>query len=166
MKAKNKRMNAQIKRMGGLLRVEKDNYRKMLGIDHNYEDYWYFKKFWKSDLTYLNRLRYLDFHTYLPDDILTKVDRVSMSVSLEVRVPFLSKDIIELCFKLPEELIFLNDKSKGLVKKIYEDLLPNSILYKEKKGFSVPTYYFPKDLTVQEYLLSTVYQKFLSKIMI
>ncbi len=116
----------------------------MLGIDNNYEDYWHFKKFWKSDLTYLNRLRYLDFHTYLPNDILTKVDRVSMSVSLEVRVPFLSKDIIEFCFKLPEELIFLNNKSKGLVKKIYADSLPNSILHKEKKDLVYQLFIFQR----------------------
>lgn len=46
------------------------------------------------------RLQYLDFHTYLHDDIFTKVDRVSMAVSLECRVPFMKKEIIEYSFSL------------------------------------------------------------------
>jgi asparagine synthase (glutamine-hydrolysing) len=75
----------------------------------------------------------LDFHTYLPDDILTNVDRVSMSVALEARVPLLSKKIIEFLFSLPHNVRCSSDNLKGLMNTAYLDRLPDCIINRSKK---------------------------------
>jgi asparagine synthase (glutamine-hydrolysing) len=110
-----------------------------LGIDPSYDSYWHFRAFYRTDLPVLTRLQYLDFHTLLPDDLLTKVDRASMAVGLEVRVPFLAKGVIDFAFSLPEPVRFLGGRLKGLLKYAYRDRLPAEILERPKKGFSIPT---------------------------
>jgi len=129
------------KLMGGMTCGEKWQYATLLEIDKHYDDYWYFREHWRTDLPPLSRLQYLDFHTYLPDDILTKVDRASMANSLEVRVPFLSKELIEFTFSLPESILYHGGELKGLMKLAYKDVLPQEIISREKKGFSVPREY-------------------------
>jgi asparagine synthase (glutamine-hydrolysing) len=124
--------------MGGLLMHEKKKYAALLDIPNGYDDYWYFRKYWRKDLTVKKRLQYLDFHTYLPDDNLTKVDRTSMLVALECRVPFLSRKIIEFVFSLPENIIYRNTLMKGLMKSAYEEILPRDIIQKRKQGFAIP----------------------------
>lgn len=103
-----------------------------------YDDYWYFRQFWNKDLDPLTRAQYLDLKTYLPSDILTKVDRASMAVSLEVRPPLLDHELIEFVFKLPSALRFKNGEKKYLLKKTMKDILPFEILKRGKKGFSLP----------------------------
>lgn len=125
----------------------KSNYRKFLNIPHDYDDYWFFKKFYINELPLPTRLQYLDFHTYLPEDILTKVDRVSMSVSLEARVPYLSKELIEFSFSLPNKFIFHNNKLKGFLKESLKTILPHEILNREKQGFSIPLSKWNKEFT-------------------
>lgn len=124
--------------MGGLLRDEKDFLRRKWNIPDTYDDYWYFRKYYREDLPVVKRLQYLDFHTYLHDDILTKVDRVSMAVSLECRVPFLSKELIEYVFSLPQDTILKNGVLKGLMKSAFSKLLPHSVINRDKRGFSPP----------------------------
>jgi len=126
------------KLMGGMLTDEKLKYKKLWNIDENYDDYWYFKKFYKKDLDLYTRLQYMDFHTYLHDDILTKVDRASMVVSLECRVPFLSKELIEYSFSLNEKVRIYNGELKGVMKEAFKDNLPIDIIERDKKGFSIP----------------------------
>ena len=84
------------------------------------------------------RLQFVDFHTYLPDDILTKVDRVSMDVSLECRVPLLKKELIEYCFSLDSNVRLINGELKGIMKKTFDGLLPQEITSRSKRGFSIP----------------------------
>lgn len=144
-----------------LFQTEFDIYEKLVGtdrmdtlfayankwkIDKDYDPSWCLQKYYIKDLPPLTRARYLDFKTYLPGDILTKVDRVSMSVSLESRVPFLSKDIIEFAFSLSEEECLENKELKGCLKYTYQDDIPNEILFRRKKGFSIPPYYYAKDI--------------------
>ena len=100
---------------------------------------WYFRNYYRPDLSLFTRLQYLDFHTYLPDDILTKVDRATMAVSLEARVPLLSKEIIEFSFSIPETIRIYNYELKGLLKYTFADILPNEIIKRKKKGFSIPS---------------------------
>ena len=124
----------------------KEKYKIDLGIDSDYDDLWYFRKYYKPDLPLFTRLQYLDFHTYLPDDILTKVDRATMATSLEARVPLLSKEIIEFSFGIPENIRVLKGDLKGLFKYTFSDLLPKQIIDREKKGFSIPSKAWRNDL--------------------
>ena len=78
------------------------------------------------------------FETYLPDDILTKVDRTSSAHSLEVRVPLLDHRIAELSAKIPPEFKFRGNTSKYIFKKAMSSRLPNSIMNRRKQGFNVP----------------------------
>lgn len=82
----------------------------------------------------------LQFYTklYLQDDILTKVDRASMMHSLEVRAPFLDIDLVNFVRRIPAEYKFRNGQTKYLLKKAMEEVLPEEILYRPKKGFGVP----------------------------
>lgn len=83
-------------------------------------------------------VQYLDLKTYLPGDILTKVDRASMAHSLEVRVPLLDHELVEWMASLPSDLKLKNREGKYIFKKSLESYLPNDILYRPKMGFSVP----------------------------
>jgi asparagine synthase (glutamine-hydrolysing) len=80
----------------------------------------------------------LDLKTYLVDDILVKVDRMSMATALEVRVPFLDYRVVELAASIPSRLKLKGWTSKYLLKKAMAPLLPPAILRKKKEGFSIP----------------------------
>lgn len=86
----------------------------------------------------LSLIQYLDMKTYLPGDILTKVDRASMAHALEVRVPLLDHKLVEWLSGLPSSLKLHNGEGKYLFKKALEPYLPNEILYRSKKGFAIP----------------------------
>ena len=86
----------------------------------------------------IDKLLYLDSKTYLPSDILTKVDRMSMATSLEARVPLLDHKLIEFVTKIPAQLKLKNLETKYIFKKAMEGIVPNEILYREKQGFGVP----------------------------
>ena len=79
-----------------------------------------------------------DIQSYLPNDVLTKVDRASMAHSLEVRVPLLSKDLTEWSFNLPLKYKINKNKQKIFLNKYLERYLDKDLIYTEKKGFSVP----------------------------
>jgi asparagine synthase (glutamine-hydrolysing) len=86
----------------------------------------------------LDRLLYVDFKSYLPDNILTKVDRMSMAVSLEARVPLLDKDLVELAFQVPSALKVNHGELKSILKKTAARHVPAECLYRSKQGFSIP----------------------------
>jgi asparagine synthase (glutamine-hydrolysing) len=86
----------------------------------------------------LNRQLYADLSLYLADDILVKVDRMSMATSLETRAPFLDGDLMELAFSMPGHLKIRNGERKWILKQAMKDLLPESILNRKKEGFSIP----------------------------
>ena len=86
----------------------------------------------------LARVTMLDAFTYLPDDILMKVDRASMSVALEVRAPFLARSVAEFAFAVPDAYRMRGLTGKRLLRDAVRDLLPPSILTRPKKGFGVP----------------------------
>ncbi len=86
----------------------------------------------------LSLVQYLDMKTYLPGDILTKVDRASMAHALEVRVPLLDHELIEWISNLPPEFKLKGREGKYLLKKSLEPYLPNEVLYRPKMGFAVP----------------------------
>lgn len=86
----------------------------------------------------LSMVQYLDFKSYLPGDILTKVDRASMAHALEVRVPLLDHQLVEWISGLPPSMKLRGGEGKYIFKKSLEKFLPNDILYRDKMGFSVP----------------------------
>ena len=87
----------------------------------------------------LGRLLYLDTKTYLAGDILTKVDRMSMATSLEVRVPMLDHQFVEWATALPIEWKFQKRKQKFILKKLAERLgVPRALLHRPKQGFQLP----------------------------
>jgi asparagine synthase (glutamine-hydrolysing) len=86
----------------------------------------------------LSLVQYLDFKTWLPGDILTKVDRASMAHSLEVRVPLLDHRLVAWASSLPTQLKLKGSTGKYVFKKALESDLPRDVLYRSKMGFSVP----------------------------
>ena len=87
---------------------------------------------------HLDLVQYADMMTYLPGDILTKVDRASMATSLEVRVPLLDHVLLEWFATLPPKFRLKRREGKYILKKAMEGRLPNDVLYREKMGFAVP----------------------------
>ena len=83
-------------------------------------------------------LLYLDSKTYLPGDILTKVDRMSMASSLEARSPLLDHKLIEYVTRIPSSLKLNGKETKYIFKRAIRDLVPDEILHREKQGFGVP----------------------------
>jgi len=86
----------------------------------------------------LKRMQNLDTRLYLAEDILTKVDRASMAVSLEVRAPFLDPRVAEFAASLPSNYKLRGHKTKYILKKAVDELLPRFVTRRSKKGFGVP----------------------------
>ncbi|RJG01889.1 XrtA/PEP-CTERM system amidotransferase [Noviherbaspirillum sedimenti] len=86
----------------------------------------------------LSLIQYLDMKTWLPGDILTKVDRASMAHALEVRVPLLDHQLVEWISGLPSSLKLRGQEGKYIFKKALEPQLSQDILYRDKMGFSIP----------------------------
>jgi asparagine synthase (glutamine-hydrolysing) len=80
----------------------------------------------------------LDMDTYLPSDILCKVDRASMKYSLETRCPILDRDVMEFAFSIPHEFKYQNGVKKYILKELAYEYIPKELLDRPKKGFSVP----------------------------
>jgi asparagine synthase (glutamine-hydrolysing) len=85
-----------------------------------------------------SRMMRVDFETYLPEDVLTKVDRMSMAHSLESRVPLLDAAVVEFAATLPPHLKITGARRKHVLKEAVRSLLPESILNRRKQGFGVP----------------------------
>ena len=86
----------------------------------------------------LNRQLYADLSIYLADDILVKVDRMSMATSLETRAPFLDAKVMELAFSMPGDLKIRGGTRKFILKQALRGLVPDHILDRKKEGFSIP----------------------------
>jgi asparagine synthase (glutamine-hydrolysing) len=93
-------------------------------------------RFGHDDLA--NRQFYADLSLYLADDILVKVDRMSMATSLETRAPFLDADVMELAFSMPGHLKIRDGVRKWILKEAMRGIVPDRILTRKKEGFSIP----------------------------
>jgi len=90
------------------------------------------------DLSTLSRTLSLNFETYLPEDLLVKIDRCSMAHGLELRSPFLDRDVMEFAAGLPDHYRIRGRTYKRILKRAFEDLLPQEILRRSKMGFGIP----------------------------
>ena len=99
-----------------------------------------FREAWRncSSTDPVDRAMYVDFKTYLPDDIMTKVDRMSMAVSLEAREPLLDHKLLERAAAVPSTLKLKGGTSKYLLRRLLERRVPRSILERKKQGFAAP----------------------------
>lgn len=108
-----------------------------------------------TDIDDLSLMMFYDLKSYLPDDILVKVDRATMSVALEGREPFLDHKIIEFTSNLPYTFKYRNGVSKYILRKILAKHIPNDLIDRPKMGFGVPIYeWFKSELKelYKEYL--------------
>ncbi len=118
--------------------------KKRLGIPKDYDALWHFRQFYNKELPRMTMAQIIDLNSYLSSGMLPKVDRTSMAVSLEVRVPLLDKRVVEYAFALPQNIRCRPDNLKRILKEAYKEILPIDILYRRKQGFSVPEEYFTK----------------------
>lgn len=87
---------------------------------------------------FINEMTAIDMQTYLPDDIMVKVDRASMAVGLEARTPFLDHRVVEFALRLPLSSKIKNGNSKALLKHVLKRYVPEKLTNRPKMGFSIP----------------------------
>ena len=99
---------------------------------------WLLRRFYRPDLPPVRAARHLDLHTSLCDHILCKVDRASMASGVEVRVPLLDQRLVELGFRIDEDLVYAGGERKSLFKRAVEEWIPEPLRTTRKKGFGIP----------------------------
>jgi asparagine synthase (glutamine-hydrolysing) len=106
----------------------------------------------------LKQVQYIDFKTYLPSDILTKVDRASMAGSLEARVPFLDHNLVEYGLSLAPSVNLKGRKVKAALAESLKNIVPKFVLNREKMGFTAPL-----DEWIRQIPLDTLEKRILSE---
>ncbi|GFO59340.1 asparagine synthetase B [Geomonas silvestris] len=96
------------------------------------------RELWEAHPKVLEHLMLLDFQRYLPDDILVKVDRAAMAVSLETRIPLLDPEVIELSWRLPRHFKWRDGEGKWLLRQVLYQYLPRHLVDRPKSGFGIP----------------------------
>ena len=131
--ANNRDKKIKVQPFGYMQSKAASNILKAKQLDHRFlEEEKYEETNWQI------RRMLLDMDTYLPGDILTKVDRASMKYSLETRCPILDKEVMEYSFSLPHEYKYDNGNKKRILKELAYDYIPRELLERPKVGFSVP----------------------------
>lgn len=111
----------------------------------------------------ITNMMYKDMLTYHPDDILVKVDRAGMAVSLENRIPMLDKDVMEFAWRLPVSYKYDNGVTKKILKDILYKYVPKDMLDRPKKGFSVPLTKWLSEGDTREWARTLIFDSTLAK---
>ncbi len=113
------------------------NKQEAIGFTNQYhKTIW--DKYFKSDESLLKNVLRASLDTRLVNDYLVKVDRATMAASLEMRSPFLDRQLAEFAFTLHPKQLFYSDGTKSILKKLSEKYLPKELIYRHKMGFGVP----------------------------
>ena len=107
-------------------------------------------------LDYLQRMTYLELRLRLPELLLMRVDKMAMGNSIETRVPFLDKELVELAFSIPMDLKVKNGRSKHILKEAVRGTIPDEIIDRKKQGFNAPVSSWLKE-ELREYLYGLVF---------
>ncbi len=145
------RAGDQLAKFGRIIgaRTSEDMYRLLSSIDDDpagtvlegsEPESWFAEQMAEIDqpIDALDRMTLSDALSYLTDDILQKVDRAAMSVSLETRVPFLDKDVVEFSCRVPPQMKVRNGQGKWLVRQVLDRHVPRHLIDRPKTGFSIP----------------------------
>ena len=106
------------------------------------DPWWFYRSLVRPELPPLQRMQWLDIRAFMGEQVLTKVDRASMANSLEVRVPFLDPELVELLFGFDPEVYFRPGQQKALLRANLAGRLPEAILQRTKQGFVGPDSYY------------------------
>ncbi|PDY76873.1 asparagine synthase (glutamine-hydrolyzing) [Bacillus cereus] len=98
-----------------------------------------------KDYDDVSKMQYIDMYTWLRGDILLKADKMSTAHSLELRVPFLDKEVFDVASKIPTELKIANRTTKAILREAVRDIVPDHVLDRKKLGFPVPIRHWLKD---------------------
>jgi asparagine synthase (glutamine-hydrolysing) len=114
--------------------------KDFVGEQNSFDAYRFHKNYFEKSKNWspLNRLLYVDFKTFMPALNLDTTDKTSMAANLEVRVPFLNNEMLDLSQKIPNQLKLKGLERKFILKKACEKILPNEIIYRKKAGFGSP----------------------------
>jgi asparagine synthase (glutamine-hydrolysing) len=128
--------------LGGMTAVQIEHLLAGAWREDGYDYLWFYRQFWREDLTPLAQLRWLDLNTDLAEGLLTKVDRTSMAHSLEVRPPLLDHRLVEFMLSVDPELLVDQRRRRGklLVRRLMQPRLPAGHLDRPKSGFGLPVH--------------------------
>jgi len=129
---------------------DKTNYERMLG--NIIERHKRFVSCYKEE-AYKSHLMYFDLKNYLVGDVLSLLDKMTMAVSLEGRVPMLDHRVVEFCYSVPDSVKFRNGKLKGLLKSTLQGVLPDEIMHLPKSGFAGPIRHW-----IEKHLIKSMFE--------
>lgn len=125
--------------------AEKKRFFKNYNADHSYAKTmapWYQEAQQYDPIT---KMQFIDIHAWLNGDLLRNADRTSLAHSLELRTPFLDKEVFEIASQIPSHLRIKDGTTKQILRKAVEDVIPGHVLHRKKLGFPVPIRFWLKD---------------------
>jgi asparagine synthase (glutamine-hydrolysing) len=128
--------------LGGMTAQQIDSLLAPSWKESDYDYLWFYRQYWRNELSPLSQLRWLDLNTDLAEGLLTKVDRTSMAHSLEVRPPLLDHRLVEFMLTVDPHLLVDEQRKRGklLVRRMMEPRLPPNHLNRPKSGFGLPVH--------------------------